>query len=64
MTGIVKAVTMKLEPEDPFKILVVDYKTGLSSKAPLWSKRQALKYYSDTVRQNLCYFLVIISVNP
>ena len=25
MTGIVKAVTKKLEPEDPFKILVVDY---------------------------------------
>lgn len=25
MTGIVKAVTKKLEPEDPFQILVVDY---------------------------------------
>ena len=25
MTGIVKAVTKKLEPGDPFKVLVVDY---------------------------------------
>ena len=25
MTGIMKDVTKKLEPEDPFKILVVDY---------------------------------------
>ena len=40
MTGIVKAVTKKLQPEDPFKILVVDYlKTTLSSKALIWSKR-------------------------
>ena len=25
MAGILKAVTKELEPEDPFKILVVDY---------------------------------------
>ena len=50
MTGIVKAVSKELEPEDPFKIHVVDYKATLSSKALLWS------------RQNLCYFLVVISV--
>ena len=32
MSGIVNAVTMELEPEDPFKILVVDYQATLSSK--------------------------------
>ena len=26
MTGIAKAVTKKLEPEDPFRIFVVDFK--------------------------------------
>ena len=25
MTGIVEAVTKKLEPEDPFKVIVIDY---------------------------------------
>ena len=36
--GIVEAMTKELEPEVPFKILVVDYYATLSSKALIWSK--------------------------
>ena len=39
MTGIVKAVTKKLEPEDPFKIIVIDYQTTLNFKALIWNIR-------------------------
>lgn len=47
MAGIVKTVTKTLEPEDPFKILVVDHLATLSTKTVIWSKpyvRHFLKY--------------------
>lgn len=42
-----ETVTKTLEPEDPFKILVVDHLATLSTKTVIWSKpyvRHFLKY--------------------
>ena len=38
IAGIVKTVTKTLEPEDPFKIVVVDHLATLSTKTLIWSK--------------------------
>ena len=67
MTGIVKAVTKKLEPEDPLKILAVDYQTTLCYKALIWSKRKAgqcLKLTYICICLTEFVILIVISFNP